>query len=85
MPEVRRGVEKGRRYHQAWVRRVFEPLLGDLSPAERELRLAQLVVATDIYSWKILRRDLGLATATVERCLLQMIVAILGRGNPGLG
>jgi AcrR family transcriptional regulator len=78
VPEVRRGVEKGRRYHQAWVRRIFEPLLSRLSRGERQLRLAQLVVATDLYSWKILRRDLGLDRLTVERCMAQMVIAILG-------
>jgi len=74
---VRRGAEKGRRYHQAWVRRIFAPLLSSISRGEREVGLAQLVVATDLYSWKILRRDLGLDRRTAERCLRQMVTAIL--------
>jgi AcrR family transcriptional regulator len=83
--EVRRGVEKGRRYHQAWVRRIFEPLLGELSSSARELLLAQLVVATDIYSWKILRRDLGLSMTMTRRTLVHIVTAILGRPQSDVG
>ena len=74
---VRLGAERGRRFHQGWVRRIFAPLLSSSSREEQELRLAQLVVATDLYSWKILRRDLGLDRRTAERCLSQMVTAIL--------
>jgi len=79
---VRRGAEKGRRYHQAWVRRIFAPLLSGISRGEREVQLAQLVVATDLYSWKILRRDLGLDRRTAERCMGQMVTAILRAAPP---
>ena len=75
---ARRAAEKGRHYHQAWVRRIFTPLLSGIPRAEREMGLAQLVVATDLYSWKILRQDLGLDRRTAELCMRRMVAAILG-------
>jgi AcrR family transcriptional regulator len=77
VPEVLRGTEIGRRYHHGWVRRVFEPLLTKVPIDERELRLTQLVVATDLYTWKILRRDFGLDRSAVEHCMIDMARAIL--------
>ncbi|HET6964749.1 MAG TPA: helix-turn-helix domain-containing protein [Acidimicrobiales bacterium] len=48
-------VAAGRAAHEDWVSRVFGPLLprGSL----RRVRIFQLVVATDVYTWKLLRRD----------------------------
>ena len=52
---VGRVVAVGRLAHERWVERVFGPLLG---PAARQrVQLLQLVAATDVYTWKLLRRD----------------------------
>ena len=72
-------VEKGRRYHQAWVRRAFSPLLDELPKTEKRRRLAQLTAVTDIYSWKVLRRDLGLNPADVEVSMRDLISDIVAR------
>jgi len=56
---VGRVVAAGRDAHSAWVERVFAPLLAS-SSAVRRRQMLQLVVATDVYTWKILRRDRGL-------------------------
>lgn len=62
-------VKAGRRYHQAWVERIFSPLLTDHPSASRRRRLAQLCAMTDIYTWKVLRRDLGLGPLEVVATL----------------
>jgi AcrR family transcriptional regulator len=76
---VTNTVEAGRRYHAAWVERAFSPLLGDLPPAVRHRRIGQLVGVTDIYYWKVLRRDVGLSRADVEASLRELIGDIVER------
>jgi hypothetical protein len=52
---------------------VFSPLLIELPKAERLRKLAQLTALTDVYMWKVLRRDLGLSRREVERSLQELI------------
>jgi AcrR family transcriptional regulator len=73
-------VEAGRRYHAAWVERAFAPLLHELPAAVRRRRIGQLVAVTDIYYWKVLRRDVGLSRAEVEKSLQELIGDIVARG-----
>jgi AcrR family transcriptional regulator len=77
---VTNTVEAGRRYHAAWVERAFSPLLGELPAAHRRRRIGQLVAVTDIYHWKVLRRDVGLSRAEVEASLRELIGDIVERG-----
>ena len=78
---VGEAVRAGRRYQQTWVTRVFSPLLGELPPLVKRRRLAQLRTVTDIYAWKVLRRDLGLGRAEVELSLRELVSDIVGRGT----
>jgi len=41
-----------------------------------------LVVATDVYTWKLLRRDRGLDRPTAEARVRHLIVAVLAHGVP---
>ena len=72
-------VGAGRRYHQAWVERAFSPLLAELPRAVRRMRLAQLTAVTDVYAWKVLRRDLGLERADVEASMRELISDVVAR------
>jgi AcrR family transcriptional regulator len=69
---------RGRAFHRAWVAGVFAPWLGPLPPPARERRLAALIVITDVYTWKLLRRDMGLAPAEVAALLREMAAGLLG-------
>jgi AcrR family transcriptional regulator len=75
---VAQDVEIGRRYHWAWVERTFAPLLDGLRGAARKRRIAALVALTDVYTWKLLRRDLGLSQAETERTLAELIDKLEG-------
>src|SRR3954468_14684378 len=46
IPAVHEMANAGRRWHRGWVERPFEPLLRGLSPAPREQRHVELIVAT---------------------------------------
>jgi len=78
IPAVREMIDSGRAYHRDWVARVFAPLLDGLGPAARERRHVELIVATDLLVWKLLRRDMGLGRKQAERIVAEMVTALKG-------
>jgi AcrR family transcriptional regulator len=58
-PAARRIVDRGRAEHRAWCARVFAPYLPAPRAGSYRARLDAFVAATDIYVWKLVRRDLG--------------------------
>jgi AcrR family transcriptional regulator len=72
---TRRVNEQGRRQHREWVRTVFAPLLDGRADAEETADL--LVVATDVYTWKLLRRDRKLSRARAEAGVRRLIAGLL--------
>jgi AcrR family transcriptional regulator len=76
---IAKGVRAGREFHRAWVERVFSPLLKDSPSAQRKRRLAQLTAVTDVYTWKVLRRDLGLSRHEAERSVRELIENVVAR------
>jgi AcrR family transcriptional regulator len=70
---VRRATDLGREVHRDWVDTTFSPQLAELDPGQRELRRAQLVAVCDVYSWKVLRRDMGLSVEQTEAAIVGMI------------
>ena len=46
------------------------------APPERRRALAALHAATDVYTWKLLRRDLGLGRRTAQQVMTEMVEAI---------
>ncbi|MGW5669477.1 TetR/AcrR family transcriptional regulator [Micromonospora sp. NPDC003776] len=72
---------QGRALHREWVRQVFGPLLPD-PPDDREATVDLLVVATDVYTWKLLVRDRGLARVDAEARVRRLIHAVLPGGEP---
>lgn len=77
---IRAAIVAGRRYHRAWVERCFGSLLGDVPPPERERRLTQLVAVTDLYVWKLLRRDLGLPRDETEAAVRDLVRRVVEEG-----
>jgi AcrR family transcriptional regulator len=71
----------GRASHATWVTRVFAGELRGLRGRARTLRSAQLVALTDVYVWKLFRRDLGLSRADAERATLEIIERLCAREN----
>ena len=73
---TREVTDSGRAFHRAWVEEVFAPLL-PAEAAAREEAVDLLVVATDVYTWKLLRRDRGLGAAATERRVGALVRAVL--------
>jgi AcrR family transcriptional regulator len=76
VPAVRTALAAGRAGHRAWVERTFPGALAGLSGRARERRLDLLVVATDVYAWKLLRRDRGLSAAATASALAELVAAL---------
>ena len=68
-------MELGRRLHRDWVEEVFAPQLA--GRRDREELVDLLVVATDLLTWKILRRDGGMDRSTTCKRMLRLVRAVL--------
>ena len=75
-PRARSMCDAGRLAHRTWIDEVFAGAL-PVQPAERSRLIDALVVATDVYSWKLLRRDRGLSVEQVRDRMLLMTNALL--------
>lgn len=76
VPVVRPLLAAGRGGHQEWVEHVFAAALTGLRPAERKRRVAQLVVATDVFTWKLLRRDKELSREQTIIAIRELVEAL---------
>lgn len=75
---MRQVTEAGRALHHGWVDHVFAPWLSKArGPARKRLR-ATLIATTDVFTWKILRRDLGFEPRAAELTIRELVEAILG-------
>lgn len=69
-PFAARVTASGKRMHRDWVEAAFADALEPLSGDSRTETLDLLVAATDLYTWKLWRRDLGRSRhETLERML----------------
>ncbi len=69
------GTASGKKLHRAWVETTFAPHLADAEDPDELTDL--LVVATDVYTWKLLRRDRGLSRARTEQRIDRLVRALL--------
>jgi AcrR family transcriptional regulator len=68
---ARKATDRGKAMHRDWVRDAFVPATDD------EALLDLLVVATDVYTWKLLRIDRGHSRAVTERRMHELVDAVL--------
>jgi AcrR family transcriptional regulator len=68
---ARTATARGKALHRDWVRDAFAPATDD------EALLDLLVVATDVYTWKLLRLDRGHSRAVTEQRMHDLVHAIL--------
>ncbi|NMI02040.1 TetR/AcrR family transcriptional regulator [Pseudonocardia acidicola] len=62
----------GRERHRAWIEEIFA---ADLPAGARDRRSAVLALfaAMDVYTWKLLRRDLGVSQAETARVMERLV------------
>ncbi|MBA4024195.1 MAG: transcriptional regulator BetI [Gordonia sp.] len=66
-----------REAHREWVTSVFAPQLAGIATRTRNELIDMLLVATDVYTWKVLCRDRGLTRAQAQKRVDRMITALL--------
>ncbi|HEX2392117.1 MAG TPA: TetR/AcrR family transcriptional regulator [Solirubrobacterales bacterium] len=79
-PAVRALTDEGRKFHREWVERIFEPSLRSLRDARRGQLVVQLIVATDLLAWKLMRLDMKLSRRRTEAAIAQMDDALTEGG-----
>ena len=69
-------IDDARTSHQRWLERMFGEHLPD-DRGRRRRAVNALHAATDVYTWKLLRRDLGLSRAETERTMVVLVAGVL--------
>lgn len=77
-PEVQPIVRIGRARHRQRVERLFAPLLADRPAAKRARLVDALVCVCDVYTWKLLRRDMGRSRREAEATMALMVTSVMG-------
>lgn len=69
--------DSGRDYHREWCEETFAASLAGLRGAKRQRRIAQLVAVTDVYTWKLLRRDRGLSLPQTKLAIHELLAPLI--------
>jgi AcrR family transcriptional regulator len=77
LPQLHEMLNFGRASHRAWLGRIFGPHLKAPTPEERESTITALYAATDIYLWKLLRRDLGLDRDQTAATFRRLVAGVM--------
>lgn len=77
LPALKPGLDLGRSIHRDWVKTTFAPQLRRQAGTPRIQLFNSLVVATDVYVWKLLRRDQALNRAAAEAVVRDLINGVL--------
>jgi AcrR family transcriptional regulator len=69
-------LQQGRKNHRDWVKSVFAPQLKLQSGVARSQLSNILDVATDVYVWKLLRRDQALSRPAAEAIVRRLVKSV---------
>ena len=78
LPQLHGWLQEGRRAHRRSMQRQFAPQL--VGREDEAALLDALVIACDVYTWKLLRRDAGRSRDDAEACVLFIVSRILKGG-----
>lgn len=79
VPLVGEAVREGRRAHREWVERHCAPLFADTDGTDVEELVHAAIAATDLYTWKLLRRDRGLEPEGVHAVMMRLLSGLKRR------
>jgi AcrR family transcriptional regulator len=68
----------GRTRHRRWVETHFAPQLEHHDAGSRQRLVDALVCICDVYTWKLLRRDMGRSRPEAESTMAWMVTSMLG-------
>jgi AcrR family transcriptional regulator len=74
------GMKVARKFHRAWIERIFAPYLPAKGAARRK-RLYQFLIVCDVYTWKLVRRDHGGSRNATTEAIVELANAIVHEGE----
>lgn len=77
-PPIKAVTDTGRAIHREWVGTIFEPWLDRMIPDARTRAHDELVIALDVYVWKLLRLDLRRTVEDYRTTMLDLCGGALG-------
>ena len=83
--EIARKIgEKGREVHRMWCAKMFASFLPNRQATQYEIELSAFVAATEIYLWKLLRKDLKMDKEEVITVFTKLVkgLVLLHSNNP---
>ena len=78
-PALQPAIARGRIGHANWVQHAFPEALRGLRGGPRRRRVAQLIAVTDVYTWKLLRRDRDLDRDETVLAMVELVRALHDR------
>ena len=75
----------GRSEHRRWVSVAFEESLDAVNEGQRPYALDALIVVTDVYTWKLLRRDMQHSVASAAKAMTFLIEGTMAQFNKANG
>jgi AcrR family transcriptional regulator len=82
LPEAKAIVRAGRAAHREWCARVFAAHLPPPADDAYAVRLDAFVAATDLYAWKLLRRDLHRSAARTAQVIRALVDGLASLPHP---
>ncbi len=80
-PELKEILNVGRAGHRLWVEESFGHFLAGLAADLRERRLIQLIAVTDVWVWRLLRRDQKRSAEEVEQLIAELVLTLIDRNK----
>ena len=77
-PAMKAMTDVGRAMHRQWMCTAFEPWLKSLSEQERRRASDALVVAGDIYVWKLIRKDMARPVSEYRHLVEKLCASAIG-------
>jgi len=78
--EIARKIgEQGRAQHRAWCKKVFAPFLPAPEAPGYEVQLVAFIAATEIYLWKLMRKDLKMSKQKTFSVFKNMVEGLISR------
>ncbi|HEV7721257.1 MAG TPA: TetR/AcrR family transcriptional regulator [Iamia sp.] len=81
LDEIADLLDRARASHQRWLATMFGAGLPPKGAARRRA-INALHAATDVYTWKLLRRDLRLTRGETEKTIIALVEGVLRGENP---
>jgi len=74
--EVKKITDHGRKVHMEWVEKYCRHLLKGETEEEREQKLFAAIAATDIGTWKLLRKEYGMEPEIIAGVMMRLLNGI---------